>query len=301
MKPFFIIITASYNRPELLQRNIEAMLAQTCDNWHQIIVDDGSEAAINPVLENAEKQAAITVLRNNGNQGCNKTRNRALDYIAEQGMEGFVSFVDDDDYMPAEALEKVSNLIAQCKGYHWYTTDCCFDDGSKASRIKHYGELSYLQDYMLGKVIRGDLHHFINSEACRDVRFTEAFRNGQEWYFFCLLAADNKLWAFDYNAKIIRYLPEGLSGQKVNSRNKLAVAGLKVQTLAPLVTPYELTSQQLPMVREMIKAGNAREALPVLKQLWPYRWLSLRFYRYAGKAILQSLLPRQPQQGKKHD
>ncbi|HEY9033880.1 MAG TPA: glycosyltransferase family A protein [Pseudomonadales bacterium] len=284
----FVIVTASYNRPDLLRRNIAALQAQDYPHWQQIIVDDGSSADTRAVLDEAEQLPAVTVIRQPDNSGCNHTRNLALDYIAAQQLDGFVSFVDDDDFLLPDALRRVSESMARVPGYQWYTADCCFDEQRKASRLKRYGELSYLTDYMLGKTIRGDLNHFIACTALQDLRFTEQFRNGQEWQFFCQLAGRHSLMAFDLNVKVVRYLPDGLSGQKINAQNKLAVARLKVATLAPLVTPKQLVSQQLPLARELARAGQSAEALALLKKIWCHSWYALRWYRYAIKAWLAS-------------
>jgi len=38
-------------------------------------------------------------------------------------------------------------------------------EGKPISRLKHYGELSYLNDYMFIKNMRGDMMHIVKAEA----------------------------------------------------------------------------------------------------------------------------------------
>lgn len=282
----FIVITASYNRPALLRRNIQAMLGQTWPHWRQIIVDDASAVDMEEAFALAQQDERITVIRSEKNEGCNATRNKALDLVREQGMDGYVTFVDDDDYLLPDALEKVSALIQETPGFQWYTADCCYPDHKKASRLARHGRLSYLQDYMFGKVIKGDLNHFIQSRAIGNIRFTDGFRNGQEWSFYSVLSAANDFYAFDVDVKVVEYLEDGLTRQKVNSQDRLKTYRLKVAVLAPLVTAKLLSGQQLLLARELLGAGEADEALTVLKAIMRYQFLSIRFWRYFFRAVL---------------
>jgi glycosyltransferase involved in cell wall biosynthesis len=284
MNNTFLIITASYNRPELLMRNIEALQQQTYSHWLQIIVDDGSIEDMQHVFAIAKTDTRITVIQAETNQGCNATRNCALDYIKQQQLRGFISFVDDDDFLLLDALENINHLIHQTPNYQWYTADCCFESGEKASRLAKHGKLSYLQNYMFGKEIKGDLNHFIASEACTNIRFATQFRNGQEWSFYSQLSAQYDFFAFDFNCKVVEYLEGGLTQKKVNSQEKLAVFQYKVDVLQPLVSARQLSGQQLLLARELINNKQYQEALRVLKKIFRFKCFSVKFYRYFLKA-----------------
>lgn len=285
MKPFFIVVTASYNRPALLKRNIEALLGQTCANWCQVIVDDASSQDMSEAFALAATDERITVLRNEANQGCNATRNRALDWVRDNVLQGYVSYVDDDDYLLPDALERVSALIESSPGFPWYTADCAYPDGSKASRLARHGRLSYLHDYMFGKVIKGDLNHFIHTDLLANIRFTDKVRNGQEWSFYCQLSGKTDFMAFDANVKVVEYLDDGLTRQKVNSQERLKVYQLKVDVLAPLVSKKQLSGQQLLLARELLANNRSADARVVLKSIARYQWCSLKFLRYFFKAV----------------
>lgn len=101
----FSIIIPTYNRAVFLPKAIESVLSQTYTDWELIIVDDGSTDNTKDVVsqysdsriryiyqDNAERSAA----RNNGIA-------RANGY--------YVCFMDSDNYMKPDRLEKLSTYI----------------------------------------------------------------------------------------------------------------------------------------------------------------------------------------------
>lgn len=49
--PLISVIIPVYNRPELLKATIKSVIEQTYSNWEIVVVDDGSETEILPVIE----------------------------------------------------------------------------------------------------------------------------------------------------------------------------------------------------------------------------------------------------------
>jgi len=285
MNTHFIVITASYNRPELLKRNIEALQAQTYQHWQQIIVDDNSECWMQDAYDLASSDDRVHVIQLDYNQGCNHARNQALEYIRSAGLNGYMTLVDDDDYLLPNALESIRKNINQSPGQQWLTADCCYPDGKKASRISKYGQLSYIDNYMYGKEIKGDLNHFINTSICLDLNFSEDFKNGQEWSYFCQLSARTSFEAINLDVKVIEYLEGGLSKNKVSAQNKIKVFNYKIHILKDLVSPKRLSHQKLLLARELVGFGNKKGARKLLLSIFRFQYASLRFYRYLLKTF----------------
>lgn len=281
----FIIITASYNRPELLKRNIEALVAQTYQHWQQIIVDDNSECWMQDAYDLALTDERIHVIQLDFNQGCNHARNQALEYIRDSESKGYITLVDDDDYLLPGALSAINDHLINTPEQQWITADCCYPDGKKASKLSRYGELSYINNYMYGKEIKGDLNHFIHTSICLDLNFSEDFKNGQEWSYFCQLSARTSFNAIDLNVKVIEYLEGGLSKNKVSAQNKIKVFNYKIHILKNLVSSKRLSHQQLLLARELIGYGNKKGARKLLLSIFRYKFASLRFYRYLIKSL----------------
>jgi glycosyltransferase involved in cell wall biosynthesis len=285
MNTHFIVITASYNRPDLLKRNIEALQAQTYQHWQQIIVDDNSECWMQDAYDLASADERIHVMQLEYNQGCNHARNQALEYIMSAGCHGYITLVDDDDYLLPGALESINSSIAESPEQQWLTADCCYPDGTKASKVSQYGQLSYIDNYMYGKEIKGDLNHFISTSACLDLKFSEDFKNGQEWSFFCQLSARTSINAVNLDVKVIEYLEGGLSKNKVSSQNQIKVFNYKIYILKDLVSPKRLSHQQLLLARELIRFDNKKGARRLLLSIFRFQYVSLRFYRYLIKTF----------------
>jgi glycosyltransferase involved in cell wall biosynthesis len=113
----FSIIIPTYNRAAFLPKAMESLLSQTYTDWELIIVDDGSTDNTKDVVsqygdsritylyqENAERSAA----RNNG--------------IAHAKGE-YVCFLDSDNYMLPDRLEKLADSITNEGKLACYYTD----------------------------------------------------------------------------------------------------------------------------------------------------------------------------------
>lgn len=285
MTTLYIVITASFNRPELLVRNIKALQSQTYNNWIQIIVDDCSVSHMQEAYELASSDSRIHVIKLPDNRGCNNARNQALSYVEANDLNGYITLVDDDDYLLPEALEYIDNKRHLIKNKKWITADCCYPDGKKASRVSRYGQLSYIDNYMYGNEIKGDLNHFIHTSISKGLRFSNRFKNGQEWSYFCQVADRSSLEAVNYSVKVIEYLEGGLSKNKVNSKNKIDVFHHKIEVLSNLVSKRRLSHQKLLLARELITVGDRKAAREVLFSIYQYHLFSLKYYRYFLKAI----------------
>lgn len=54
-KPFFSIITISFNSEKTIERTIKSVLAQTCKNYEYIVVDGNSKDATLDIIKHIEK------------------------------------------------------------------------------------------------------------------------------------------------------------------------------------------------------------------------------------------------------
>jgi hypothetical protein len=127
-----------------------------------IIVDDNFESWMYDVYYLAFTDERIHVIKLDSNHGCKYVRNQALVYIRKTGSDGHITLVDDDDYPLPKAPETINNYLISRKTEQWITADYCYPDGIKAPRISCYGELSYIDNHMYGKEIKGDFNYFLH-------------------------------------------------------------------------------------------------------------------------------------------
>ncbi len=105
------IIVPIYKVERYLKRCVDSILNQTFTDFELILVDDGSPDNCGRICdEYAEKDNRIYVIHKE-NGGLSDARNAGLDYATGQ----YIIFVDSDDFVEPDLLEKAYNTII--KGY----------------------------------------------------------------------------------------------------------------------------------------------------------------------------------------
>jgi glycosyltransferase involved in cell wall biosynthesis/FMN phosphatase YigB (HAD superfamily) len=103
------IITRTRNRPVLLRRAIESVLAQSDPDWLHVIVNDGGNSAAVDILaaefENAY-QSRLLILHNTESRGMQNASNKAIKMSDSE----FIAIHDDDDSWEP-------GFLAQCVGH----------------------------------------------------------------------------------------------------------------------------------------------------------------------------------------
>lgn len=264
-----IVITATYNRCERLEKAINSLICQTDTNWIAIIINDGSSDDTEKYLLTLKDERFITHSMAE-NSGVNRCRNKALDIIAARGIKGFVTILDDDDIFQENCFSDITKKMSQHTEFKWHTANCVRKNGESISRIKKYGKASYISDYMYGKRVRGDLSHFIHTDIIADKRFTTHFKNSEEWYWFAQISCDHDMLMIDYDAKIVETLPDGLLGSGVNRDKKIEVLRFKLETLKNLVPLSLYSKQAISLANTLAKDNQKDEAMRILANI-PFR------------------------------
>ena len=224
----FGIVTPTYNRPRLLHRAIESVLANDYDDWMMCIVDDCSEdeSAYEEIVRRYANDSRIKYIRLDTNSGVNIARNRALDFLLKNGCD-FITFLDDDDFFREDALQTAHKMIMKYPGHKWFVSKCAYKDGEEITQVERYGTISY-RDYMAWTGMRGDATHFIARELTKDVRFCTKIKQGQEWIYFIHLQSD--MLVYDHISKIVEYLEDGLTknaSAMMKKRERALIASMR--------------------------------------------------------------------------
>ena len=102
----FSIILPVYNREKIVSFSIKSILKQDYSNWELIIVDDASVDGSRAVCESFAKiDSRIKIYSHAANQGLSAARNTGLK--ASRGE--YVYFLDSDDYIALDTIEKLYN------------------------------------------------------------------------------------------------------------------------------------------------------------------------------------------------
>ncbi|WP_178863890.1 glycosyltransferase family 2 protein [Thiomicrorhabdus cannonii] len=272
IKPVLFIITPSYNRPELLDRAINSVIKQHYPNWRLYIVDDGSQPETLLRLYDIERlDQRIKVYFLPKNQGVNFVRNFALNRIMETGQNGYIIFLDDDDQLAEESLLAITSVIKTHPKIDWFVGNCVDLSGKLITKIKVYGEGNYINDYLFSSRLRRDAMHVISTGAIGKHRFSQEFRNSEEWIWFLNIAKETDFYSINQNWKQVDYQETGLSAKKVNDDKKLRVLQIKEQ-LSQDLKPVYLAEQRMLLAREYFKKQAIKLGMRKLIQAFPLMW-----------------------------
>lgn len=97
--PIISVIVPVYNTEKYLNRCVDSIIAQTYKNLRIILVDDGSTDNSSQICdEYAAIDSRIHVIHKE-NAGVSVARNIAIEYVLSHNREGYLAFVDSDDYI----------------------------------------------------------------------------------------------------------------------------------------------------------------------------------------------------------
>ena len=119
IKGLVSIIVPAYNVENNIPYCLNSLISQTYENIEIICIDDGSKDNTKSVIESfAEKDSRIRLISQN-NSGVSAARNNGLDNAKGE----FIAFVDSDDYVAGNFIERLLELItehsadiAKCRG-----------------------------------------------------------------------------------------------------------------------------------------------------------------------------------------
>lgn len=107
MKPTISIVIPVFNAAGFIERCLDSCLSQTFSSLEVIAVDDGSTDDSFRILEEyARKDSRVRPVVNKNELG---GAAEARDYGVKQAKGAFIFFLDSDDYIPSNAIERLYN------------------------------------------------------------------------------------------------------------------------------------------------------------------------------------------------
>lgn len=278
---FFSICVPTYNRSHLVKNVYESVSQQKYQKWKLYFCNDCSTDDTQQKLESlSESDERVSYLSQAENGGVNKARNRIISHIQKEAPSSYIVFIDDDDVLAEGALSTAAEIIKNTPGYFWYGLNCINKDGSKFTRSKKYGEITYLNDYMFGKILRGDPTNIIKADAIGNLRFTEEFKNAEEWFLWCNLSLKFPMYLVDQPGSIKEFLSDGLTSNRFNRDRIVDVAKYKIKVLEPIVGRKAMLHQYVTIAKYLIKKRDFDQATDYLKKTFFCSPLYLRQYKH---------------------
>lgn len=188
------VIVPIYNTEQYLKKCLDSILNQTYKEMEVILVDDGSTDSSGEICKEYEKNdSRITYYKlENGGQG------RARNYALDRCHGDWIAFVDSDDYIEVDMLEKMLSCadenaaeIAICG---WYR-DHGFQKREQPSpkEIGVYTTEELLKEYIATSNITSSMCNKIyKKDLWNDIRFPEIRAREDETILYRVLAKANK-------------------------------------------------------------------------------------------------------------
>ena len=112
--PFCSIVIPSYNNADYLGECLNSVVAQTLGSWEAIVVVDGSPDNSEAVARSyAKSDSRIRVLVKEENEGTHRARMSGV----EAALGDYLLFLDADDGLTADALERLYGAVDACPGF----------------------------------------------------------------------------------------------------------------------------------------------------------------------------------------
>lgn len=184
------VVIPFYNNTTWLKEAIDSVLIQSYTNYEIILVNDGSEDNIEPILE-YYKHKLIYHFQNNAGPG--KARNKGIELAKGE----YIAFLDSDDIWEEKKLEvqidymETHNLSWSYTGYKTF--------GEKRVNVRLPGKMSgMIYPLILDSSRIGTPTVVI--KACilkndKELRFNENMRFSQDYYLWVLLSRQHPIGA----------------------------------------------------------------------------------------------------------
>ena len=192
--PKVSVIIPTYNRAALLPRAVNSVLAQTCQDFELLIVDDCS-ADDTPQVIAAFTDPRIRAFRHEVNRGLSAALNTG---IANASAE-YCAFLDDDDeFTPNSLADRLTALAAApletALAYGWCDR---IDDVSGEAIVSHRFTLEGADAFeflLKAECLGGDWSMFVRTSAARDVGgFDERLSLGADALFQCCISSKYRI------------------------------------------------------------------------------------------------------------
>lgn len=109
-KPFFSIITISFNSEKTIERTINSVLAQTCKNYEYIVVDGNSKDATLDIIKKYEPMFEGRMSwKSEPDKGIYDAMNKGI----RRSKGDIIGIVNSDDWLEPNALENVWNAFEE--------------------------------------------------------------------------------------------------------------------------------------------------------------------------------------------
>ena len=293
----YSIITPQFNSFDLMDKYFDSLLNQTLKDFEVIIVDDCSTddswERLQAYVKNSSLQ--ITLLQSKQNSGPGNARNMGID--AAKGE--WITFVDNDDWVATDFLEKVDAVIERekvnCVIYDYYAW---LDGKTSISRSMYINKdgRKTVSDCMIS-VRNHTVGKFYKLSECKDVRFPNVRRCEDVAYVCQAIAACGNAYYLNEPLYYYRQRPTSLSNNARMGHSDMVNAFAILEEKFGAKYPLEMKNKSVTDILYgallmMCKSGKSNAS--VLQYIREYEakyheWWKCEIIKYLGKPKMMFL------------
>ena len=218
------VIIPIYNGEKFLHECIESILKQTYQEWELLLLDDGSiDHTYDICVKYLQKDSRVRVYSFT-NCGVGATRNRGMKLAKGE----YITFVDADDMVKPDYLEKLLNAIISGKEKNAISICRFYELLDEGKLVKHIENLDFSQ-----MILENQIEELIKRVCLRNVfgscwrilfpreiiqknnlRFTDCKIREDQLFFFDIISTCNNIILCDYYLYIYRINDQSVSREK---------------------------------------------------------------------------------------
>lgn len=262
----YSIITPQYNSFELMDYYFKSLENQTLKDFEVIIVDDcstdGSFEKLKEKISNTS--ISIKLYKTRKNSGPGAARNIGIENASGE----WITFVDNDDWIEENFLERVDKVIEQekvnCVIFDYYTWLDGKTDIARSMYINKPGKKS-VSDCMIA-VRNHTVGKLYKTSECRNIRFPNIRRCEDVAYVMQAIAACGDAYYFNEPLYYYRQRPTSLSNNSKMDHTEMVKAFAILEEKFLVSYPLEMKNKSVSDILYggllmMCKAGKGKKTI----------------------------------------
>ena len=184
------IIVPAYNAEKTIRQCLDSLVVQDYTNTEIIVVNDGSKDGTAQVLNEyaAKFDNVIAVHKENG--GVSSSRNKGIDIAFEDNDDGYIAFIDSDDWVEPYFISTLVSLYESDKncclsacGYKWQSRNNKHFKNKKQNIVK-LDKLSTFNEIYLDRYLFMTVwNKLFDKKHIANLRFDEHYKYSEDLVF----------------------------------------------------------------------------------------------------------------------
>lgn len=203
------IIVPVYQVKEYLYECLNSIKFQTFTNWELIIIDDGSTDGSELICDNFASENVKVI--HQSNKGLSMARNVGLEMASGE----YISFIDSDDVIKSDFLEKLVFIAEQykadiiCTHLQSINKKTIFEDSEK---ITLFNNEEAMKELLLQNLFNhGVCTKLYKDSLAKQIKFLEGYTSEDVLYSYQLFKLAKKIVFTTYRGYLYRVRPNSIS------------------------------------------------------------------------------------------